>query len=129
MTEYWFARRFPAGNERKSMGPVHWKGWASFGAFTLALIAGGMAFLLLAIWGAMWIGLFAFALIRFGLLTALIATVVFRVGAAIPLTTDVGHWSATPSTWTIAAAIAIACFGYYASRAGQPLFGRLLPGD
>ncbi|HEX5107980.1 MAG TPA: serine/threonine-protein kinase [Vicinamibacterales bacterium] len=75
------------------------------------------------------VALFAFALIRFGLLTALIATVVFRIGAAIPLTTDVGHWSATPSTWTIAAAIAIACFGYYASRAGQPLFGRLLPGD
>jgi hypothetical protein len=78
MTEYWFARRFPAGNERKSMGPVHWKGWASFGAFTLALIAGGMAFLLLAIWGAMWIGLFAFALIAWGSMMVLLKVVTMK---------------------------------------------------
>jgi len=35
----------------------------------------------------------------------------------------VSQWSATPSNWTIAAIIALALFGFYASRAGQPLFG------
>lgn len=25
--EYWFARRFPLGNPRSGLAPVHWKGW------------------------------------------------------------------------------------------------------
>jgi hypothetical protein len=44
---------------------------------------------------------------------------------SIPFTLQVSHWSATPSNWTIAGIIALALFGFYASRAGQPLFGRL----
>ena len=77
-TEYWFARRFPAGEASKAMGPVHWKGWLAFAVFTCALIGGGMAFLLLAIWGALWIGLFAFALIAWGSMMALLKIVTMK---------------------------------------------------
>ena len=74
-TDYWFARRFPPGHERKSMGPVNWKGWAAFGLFTMALIGGGMAFLLMAIWDSLWMGLFAFALVAWGSTMALVKVV------------------------------------------------------
>jgi hypothetical protein len=73
--EYWFARRFPVGHERKSMGPVNWKGWAAFGAFTLALIGGGMAFMLMAIWDSVLMGLFAFAFVAFTATMALLKIV------------------------------------------------------
>jgi hypothetical protein len=74
-TDYWFARRFPVGNDRQSMGPINWKGWLAFGVFTLALMGGGMAFLLMAIWGSMWLGIFAFVLIAFGSMMALLKVV------------------------------------------------------
>ena len=35
------------------------------------------------------------------------------------------HWTATTSNLVIATVIGIAVFGFYASRAGQPLFGNL----
>ena len=42
-TEHWFARRFPIGDGRANMAPVHWKGWAVAFAFIVALlIAGGV---------------------------------------------------------------------------------------
>jgi hypothetical protein len=67
--------------------------------------------------------LFTLVLIRFGLLSAAIARIVLGLCQTVPLTLQVSHWSATPSNWTIAAIIALAMFGFYASRAGQPLFG------
>jgi len=70
---------------------------------------------------------FTFVLIRFGLLVAAIARIVLGVCEAIPFTLHVGHWSATPSNWTIAAILALAVFGFYAARAGQPLFGKFAP--
>ncbi len=44
MTEYWFARRFPVGDRRQSMAPVHWKGYAASAVFVAALTIGGLAF-------------------------------------------------------------------------------------
>ena len=44
MSEYWFARRFPQGDARTSMAPVHWKGFAVALAFAAILCAGGVAF-------------------------------------------------------------------------------------
>jgi len=69
--------------------------------------------------------LFTFVTIRFGLLAAAVARIVLGLCETIPFTLHVSHWSATPSNWTIAAIIALAVFGFYASRAGQPLFGNL----
>ncbi len=44
MTEYWFARRFPVGDRRKSMAPVHWKGFAASAVYVAVLSIGGLAF-------------------------------------------------------------------------------------
>jgi serine/threonine-protein kinase len=67
--------------------------------------------------------LFTLVMIRFGLLAAAIARIVIGLCQTVPFTLQVSQWSATPSNWTIAAIIALALFGFYASRAGQPLFG------
>jgi hypothetical protein len=44
MTEYWFARRFPVGDRRNAMAPVHRKGFAATGIYVAALVIGGLAF-------------------------------------------------------------------------------------
>lgn len=43
-TEYWFARRFPLSDPRRSVAPVHWKGFAVAGIFVAALLIGAIAF-------------------------------------------------------------------------------------
>jgi hypothetical protein len=62
--------------------------------------------------------------VRFGLLASAIALFVASALTAVPLTLDVAHWSAAPSNWTLALLMALTLFGFYASRAGQPLLGR-----
>ena len=62
------------------------------------------------------VGLFTLVLIRFGLLAAVVASIIAGIGRAVPLTLDVAHWSATPSNWTLGAILALALFGAYASR-------------
>jgi hypothetical protein len=69
----------------------------------------------------------ATVMIRFGLLSAIIALAVAKVVPAIPLTLQVAHWSATASNMTLLGILMLALFGFYASRSGQPLFGRLDP--
>jgi hypothetical protein len=57
----------------------------------------------------------------------LVSTVAFSVGQVLdelPLTTAVSHWSATTSNVTLLLVMALTLFGFYASRAGQPLFGK-----
>jgi len=70
---------------------------------------------------------FTFVLIRFGLLAAAVARIVVGLCQAVPFTLQVSHWSATASNWTIAAIVLLAMFGFYASRAGEPLFGKFAP--
>ena len=63
---------------------------------------------------------------RYGLLVTAVA---FAVGALlqdIPLTLSLSHWTATTSNLALATVLALTCFGFYAARAGQPLFGRSL---
>jgi hypothetical protein len=61
--------------------------------------------------------------VRYGLLVTVIVSAVGGVLETIPLTLSLSHWTAPASNLTIAFVIALACFGFYASRAGQPLFG------
>jgi len=63
---------------------------------------------------------------RFGLLSLVVAWFTWRLLAAVPLTLEFSHWRAIPSNWTLAMLITLALFGFYASRAGQPLFGSIL---
>jgi serine/threonine-protein kinase len=63
--------------------------------------------------------------VRYGLLVTAIASSVGSVLGDIPMTTSLWHWTATTSNLTIAIVLALVFFGFYASRAGQPLFGTL----
>jgi serine/threonine-protein kinase len=63
---------------------------------------------------------------RFGLLSLVVAWFTWGILAAVPLTLEFSHWRAFPSNWTLAMLIALALFGFYASRAGKPLFGSIL---
>jgi hypothetical protein len=89
--------------------------WSSFGtapSFWLELLFETVAVALITI-----------VTIRFGLLAAAVALLVDGLCLNVPLTLNVGHWSALPSNWTLAALVALIGFGFHASRAGQPLFG------
>jgi hypothetical protein len=63
---------------------------------------------------------------RSGLLAFAVAWCVWHVTTTIPMRADWSHWSAAPGNWTFAALVALVLFGFYAARAGQPLFGSLL---
>ena len=61
--------------------------------------------------------------VRYGLLVTVVAIGIINVIGNMPLTLSLSHWTATTSNLVIATVIGIAAFGFYASRAGQPLFG------
>jgi serine/threonine-protein kinase len=63
---------------------------------------------------------------RFGLLSLVVAWFTWGLLAAVPMTLEFSHWRAYQSNWTLAMLIALALFGFYASRAGRPLFGSIL---
>jgi hypothetical protein len=63
---------------------------------------------------------------RFGLLSLVVAWFTWGLLGAVPMTLEFTHWRATASNWVLAMLIAMALFGFYASRAGQPLFGSIL---
>jgi serine/threonine-protein kinase len=68
----------------------------------------------------------ALATVRYGLLALAVSRFVWYILTRVPMTGDFSHWSAAPSNWSLALIVVLACFGFYASRAGQPLFGRVL---
>jgi hypothetical protein len=61
--------------------------------------------------------------VRYGLLVTVVAIGIINVIGEMPLTLSLSHWTATTSNLVIATVIGIAAFGFYASRAGQALFG------
>jgi len=63
--------------------------------------------------------------VRYGLLVTAVAFAVGNFLEDIPLTLSLSHWTATTSNLTLAAVLALTCFGFYAARAGQPLLGKL----
>ena len=64
--------------------------------------------------------------LRFGLLSLVVALCLCGVLAAVPLTLETSRWFAAPSNWTLLGITGLACFGFYAARGGQPLFGAIL---
>lgn len=58
--EYWFARRFPLTDPRRSVAPVHWKGFAVSGIFVAALLIGAIGFAWMAANGYLVQGAVAF---------------------------------------------------------------------
>jgi len=66
---------------------------------------------------------------RFGLLTTSVALIVDNTVTAVPLSLHPSAWWATGSNLTLAAMVALAAYGFYAARAGRPLFGTLASAD
>jgi protein kinase-like protein len=68
------------------------------------------------------IGVIMLAIFRYGLLVTAVTLIVDNIPTSVPI---VSHpaWAATPGNLSIAFVVALACFGYYAARSGQPLFG------
>lgn len=56
----WFARRFPVGDPRNSMAPVHRRGWMVAGGFMAALGLGALGFFALALFGFLIAGILVF---------------------------------------------------------------------
>ena len=74
---------------------------------------------------AMALSLLILAIFRFGLLVTFVMILVDNIPSAVPIIAHGPSWATTPGNLSIALVLAIACFGFYAARAGQPLFGRL----
>jgi hypothetical protein len=71
------------------------------------------------------VGLITFAIFRYGLLVTAVMLTVDNIPTAVPVVTSGASWAAVPGNLSMGLVIALACFGYYAARAGQPLFGKL----
>ena len=74
---------------------------------------------------AMAIGLVILAIFRFGLLVTVVAILVDNIPSAVPIMPNGPSWASMPGTLSLALVVALACFGFYAARAGQPLLGKL----
>jgi hypothetical protein len=70
--------------------------------------------------------LLTFVLHRFGLLATATTLFVDNIVTAVPMTTDLSAWWSGPMIASLLMLIGVACFAYYAARAGQPLFGQVL---
>jgi serine/threonine-protein kinase len=64
--------------------------------------------------------------VRYGLLSLVVARAIWNLIYTVPMMPVMSHWSAFAGHWTIALLIAVTLWAFYASRAGQPLFGSLL---
>jgi len=62
---YWFARRYPLGDVRQSMAPVHWKGWCVAFGFVGVLLGGAGAFVWFTLQGNLLEGAAMFAILAF----------------------------------------------------------------
>src|SRR5262249_51389140 len=71
------------------------------------------------------ISLITFAIFRFGLLVTAVMIVVDNIPSGVPIVIGGPAWASLPGNLSIALVIALVCFGFYAARAGQPLFGKL----
>jgi serine/threonine-protein kinase len=69
------------------------------------------------------IGLIVFAIFRFGLLVTVVMMIVDNIPTAVPIVES--SWASAPGYLSIALMLALAGFGFYASRTGQPLFGSI----
>ena len=52
-----------------------------------------------------------------------VAVGILNVLEQVPMTPSLSHWTATTSNIAIAVVLGVTFFGFYAARAGQPLFG------
>jgi Protein kinase domain len=106
------------------------RNWAAFAASVVLLLAvgdSGQAILggvgLNTVFYALIYGTILISLIRFGLLVATAGLVVDQALTSVPFPAHLSSWAGMPAIWTIALVLGMMAFGFYSSRAGQPLFG------
>jgi hypothetical protein len=73
--------------------------------------------------GIVSIGLITIAIFRFGLLATTVTLLVDNIPSAVPFVGRAAAWATTPGLLSALLVAALGCFGFYAARAGQPLFG------
>ena len=88
------------------------------------VLSSGTAMWIAAAFQACLIFALTIMVVRYGLLVTAVAFAVGDVLEDIPLTLSLSHWTATTSNLALATALALTLFGFYAARAGQPLFGK-----
>ncbi len=69
------------------------------------------------------IGIITFAIFRFGLLVTTVLILAANIPTAVPILLHGPSWAALPGNLSLLLVLALACFGFYAARAGKPLFG------
>jgi hypothetical protein len=107
------------------------RNWAAFAVSILILLAvgdNGQAILggigLNTVFFALMYATILAAVTRFGLLVATIGLIVDSALTGVPFPAHLSGWAGMPAVWTIVLLLGLMMFGFYASRAGQPLFGR-----
>ena len=69
------------------------------------------------------VSLIVLAIFRYGLLVSVVMILVDNIPSAVPIIPHGPSWAALPGNLSIALVVALACFGFYAARGGQPLLG------
>jgi hypothetical protein len=90
-------------------------------------IAPGGSLAVDALFAVLSISLITFAIFRFGLLVTAVTLLVDNIPSSIPFVASPA-WASTPGYLSIALVAALCCFGFYAARGGQPLFGVMADG-
>jgi serine/threonine-protein kinase len=80
---------------------------------------------IMVVYGMVWSVVYIGVLVRFGMFPLMMAYLTNTIVTAGGLTLDPSKLYASTAIWLIALVAAMAAFGYYASRAGAPLFGKL----
>jgi hypothetical protein len=71
------------------------------------------------------LGLITFAILRYGLLVTALTIIIDNIPSTVPIVPQGASWATLPGTLSLLLVVAVAGFGFYAARAGQPLFGKL----
>jgi hypothetical protein len=90
-------------------------------------VATAVALWIALVFEAVLIAVVITVLVRYGLLVTAVWVAVGNAIGGVPFTYALSHWSAAPSNMAIALVLALTCFGFYAARGGQPLFGDIAP--
>ena len=109
-----------------------WGGALAAGLLLGILVMGdmsGASFLVSVVFIALFVIPLVGTLVYFGLLAIVVAFLCNQALNNAPLTLDLSMPFAPATLWSLLLVAGLTAFGFYTSRGGQPLFGRLAEGD
>jgi serine/threonine-protein kinase len=83
----------------------------------------GQALWLDAVFAVLGISLITYGIFRFGLLVTTVMLLTDNIPSSMPFAGHAAAWATMPGMLSAALIAALGCFGFYAARGGQPLFG------